>query len=431
MRSLRRVLSCVVLLSGVSLLGSGCNRAAAKPAPAEPPKVTVSRPTVRDVIDEDEYGGWLRAAKTVEVRARVRGHIDKIHFQDGDFVEKDQLLFELDPRPFQVQIDETVAAANALKAQQLAAEKDLARNRELARKGAVTQQELEKSEADALSFAARYAASLQQSERYKLDLEYARVTAPIAGRIGRAMLTEGNLVNAGGSDPLLTTIVSVDPIFAYFTVDERSLQRYLRERRPVEGETTKTTIRERQMPFHFALDSDEGFPHEGTLDFADNQVDSMTGTIEVRGVVANPRGQLVAGSRIRVRVAASESYAAILVPDEAILADQEKRYVLVLGRDNVVLRRDIQPGRLLDDGLRIVRGAGNGPDSLQKDDWIITIGLQRARVNYPVTPLTAEGQPPSVSSSSASSSGAGANSADTKGADTKGADTKDADSKGA
>ncbi|MFO0818535.1 MAG: efflux RND transporter periplasmic adaptor subunit [Pirellulales bacterium] len=415
MRNLRSWVTSILLLVGVSTLATGCNRAAAKPAPAEPPKVTVSRPTVRDVVDEDEYGGWLRAAKTVEVRARVRGHIDKIHFQDGDFVEKDQLLFELDPRPFQVQIDETVAAANALKAQQLASEKDLARNRELARKGAVTQQELEKSEADALSFAARYASALQQSERYKLDLEYARVTAPIAGRIGRAMLTEGNLVNAGGSDPLLTTIVSVDPIFAYFTVDERSLQRYLRERRPIEGETTKTTIRERQMPLRFALDSDEGFPHEGVLDFADNQVDSTTGTIEVRGVVANPRGQLVAGSRIRVRVASGESYSATLVPDEAILADQEKRFVLVLGPDNIVLRRDIQPGRLLDDGFRIVRGADNGPESLKKDDWIIINGLQRARVNYPVTPLTADGQPLGNSSSNAPSS-TGDASANTKGA---------------
>lgn len=390
----RRILLGYAFLTCLSgLLTTGCNRAAATSAPSAPPKVTVSHPAARSITDEDEYGGWLRAAKTVEVRARVRGHILKIHFEDGEFVEKDQLLFELDPRPFQVQIDEAIAAANALKAQQIASDKDLMRNRELARKGAVTQSDLEKSEADALSFAARFAASLQQAERFKLDLEYAKITAPIGGRIGRAMLTEGNLVNAGGSDPLLTTIVSIDPIFAYFTVDERSLQRYQRIRQPAGGDTKPTTLRERQMPFRFALDSDEGFPHEGVLDFAENQVDSTTGTIEVRGIVDNPRGQLTAGSRIRVRVAVGEKYEAVLVPDTAILSDQEKRYVLVLGKENTVLRRDIVPGRLLDDGLRIVRPAAGGEESLGKDDWIITLGLQRARINYPVEPLDEDGKP--------------------------------------
>lgn len=385
----------LLLLAALITISPGCRPATAKPPAAAPPKVTVGHPTVRSIVDEDEYGGWLRAAKTVEVRARVRGHIHKIHFEDGDFVEQDQLLFELDPRPFQVQIDEVVANANAMKAQQIAAEKDLARNRELARKGAVTQQELEKSEADTASFAARYAALLQQAERFKLDLEYAQIKAPISGRISRAMLTEGNLVNAGGSDPVLTTIVSIDPIFAYFTVDERALQKYLRTRAPADGANGRATIRDRRMPFRFALDSDEGFPHEGMLDFADNQVDSTTGTIEIRGAVPNPQGKLVAGSRIRVRVASSDPYEALLVPDEAILADQEKRYVLVLDRENVVLRRDVHPGRLLDDGLRIVRPAVPG-ETLTKDDRIITLGLQRARVNYPVEPLTEEGQPASA-----------------------------------
>lgn len=444
-------------LSGLSLLGTltclwplafaGCERAAATSGPPAPPKVTVGRPELRTIVDEDEYGGWLRAARTVEVRSRVRGHIDKVHFQDGDFVDKGQLLFELDPRPFQVQIDEAVAAANALKAQQNAAEKELARNRELARKGAVTQQELEKSEADALAFAARYNAALQQAERFKLDLLYARIAAPIAGRVGRALLTEGNLVNAGGADPLLATIVSTDPIHVSFTIDERALQRYQRLRAeqsareanngagdasgtaqpapaqpapaqpapaaieaanaagaapaaaagpaeppqpvppPQPPRVARPSIRDRRLLFRFALDSDAGFPHEGLIDFTENQVDSMTGTIEVRGLADNLDGTLVAGSRVRVRVAVGDPYEALVVPDTAILADQEKRYLLHVGRDNIVARHDILPGRLLDDGFRIVRSAPGNSAPLGAADRIITLGLQRARVNYPVEPV--------------------------------------------
>jgi multidrug efflux pump subunit AcrA (membrane-fusion protein) len=471
---LRRLLGAMVLGGLWTVAFAGCERAVATSQPPGPPKVTVGHPELRTIVDEDEYGGWLRAAKTVEVRSRVRGHIDTVHFQDGDFVDKGQLLFELDPRPFQVQIDESVAAANALKAQQNAAEKELARNRELARKGAVTQQELEKSEADALAFAARYYAALQQAERFKLDLLYARIVAAIPGRIGRAQLTEGNLVNAGGADPLLATIVSTDPMHVSFTIDERALQRYQRLRAeqaasesttpaasdlrapseaqsasdsrapsdaaaavpPVAGNAAdsvtspatspgttpapppattagaapatangnaeqrppgateppgapripRPSIRDRRLAFRFALDSDDGFPHEGLIDFTENQVDSTTGTIEVRGIADNLAGTLVAGSRVRVRVAVGDPYSALVVPDSAILADQERRYLLVVGADNVVARHDILPGRLLDDGFRIVRSAPSNSKPLGNEDRIITLGLQRARVNYPVDP---------------------------------------------
>ena len=388
-----RVLTSVALLLGcLALWTSGCRRVGATPTPPAPPKVTVRQPEVRTIMDEQEYGGWLRAAKTVEVRARVRGHIQKIHFRDGDLVAENQLLFELDPRPFQAQIDETLANANALDTQRIAAQKDFERNLELNRRGAVTKADLEKSEADYKAFEARVVAVKQQAERFKLDLEYARITAPIAGRIGRAQLTEGNLVNAGGSDPVLTTIVSVDPIFAYFQIDERMLQRYREDKRKTEGDKSPETLRERHVPFRFGLDSEDGFPHQGELDFADNQVDSSTGTIEVRGVVENPEALLVAGSRIRVRVPVSESYEALLIPDTAVLADQEKRYVLIVGKNNTVLRRDIKPGRLLDDGMRIALPPESG-EGLTKDDWIVTLGTQRARVNYPVEPLDADGKP--------------------------------------
>ena len=158
----------------------------------------------------------------------MRGYIQKVHFQDGDIVEAGQLLFELDPRPFQVQIDQAMARSRAFEAQKVAAEKDVARYQELIKSGAISKQELEKAQADAGSYDAQIAAKQEEVKQYQLDLEFSRITAPIAGRISRAQLTEGNLVNAGGSDPLLTTIVATDPMYVYFSVDERSLQRYMK-----------------------------------------------------------------------------------------------------------------------------------------------------------------------------------------------------------
>jgi RND family efflux transporter MFP subunit len=352
-----------------------------------PPKVTVQHPEVRELVDYDEYNGWMDAKATVEVRARVRGHIKKVHFQDGDFVQKDQLLFELDPRPFQVSIDETLAQAAALDAQKVAAEKEAARNRELVKKGAVTQQELENSEADAASYVARIAATLQQAEKYKLDLEFSKITAPIAGRISRALLTEGNLVNAGGSDPVLTTIVAVDPIQVYFDIDERALQRYQASRpKPLAG-TKQSTVKEQKIPFSFGRETDAGYPYAGLLDFAENRVDSTTGTIQVRGECPNPDSVFIPGSRVRIRVPVSQPYQAVLVPDTAVLTDQDKKYLLVVDQKKNVIRRDVHLGRLLDDGLRVVLGNG-----VKADEWVIVLGLQRARINYPVEPVDAKAQ---------------------------------------
>lgn len=374
----------------LELLAVGCHRQTAPSVTLAPPKVTVAHPVVRELTDEDEYSGWLRASEMVEVRGRVRGHIQKIHFQDGDLVQKGQLLFELDPRPFQVSIDQAVAETKAFDAQKVAAEKDVARYSQLVKSGGATQQQLEKAQADALAYDAQIAAKQEEVKRFQLDLEFSRITAPISGRISRAMLTEGNLVNAGGSDPLLTTIVAIDPIFAYFAVDERSLQKSQRNR---DTDQPRPTLREQQVPFRFALDSDRDFPHEGLLDFAENQLDSGTGTIEVRGRVDNARGLYYPGSRVRVRVPFGKPYTALLVPDTAVLTDQDKKYLLVLGPNRVVLRRDVTLGKLLDDGMRVIVPGSQQDQQLAPDDWVITLGLQRARLNEPVEPLDAKGQP--------------------------------------
>ena len=381
-----------ILAGIVALAAMGCRGEAEKPQPSLP-KVTVSHPVARKLVDEDDFNGWLQATQSVEVRARVRGHIWKIHFRDGEMVKKDQLLFELDPRPFQAAVDEAEAQVRALDAQRVAAEKDVVRYETLVKSNAAPVQELDKSRADALSYVARVAATKEEATKFKLDLEFSRIVAPIAGRIGRAMLTEGNLVQAGGSDPVLTTIVAVDPIYVYFSIDERSMQRYQRmSQSGAEGKPTET-IRQWKIPFRFGLDADQGFPHQGTLDFADNRVDPSTGTIEVRGVVANGKGLFVPGSRARVRIPVGDPYEALLVPDTAVLSDQEKRYLLVLGKDNVVLRRDVVLGKLLDDGLRVILPAAGEGEGVKPGDWVITLGLQRARIDDPVQPVDSQGQP--------------------------------------
>jgi RND family efflux transporter MFP subunit len=382
----------VILGALVASLAIGCRGEAEKSQPPLP-KVTVSHPVAQKLVDEDDFNGWLQATQSVEVRSRVRGHIWKIHFRDGDMVQKDQLLFELDPRPFQAAVSETEAEVRALDAQRLAADKDVIRYETLVKSNAAPVQELDKTRADALSYAARVAAKKEEATKFKLDLEFSRIVAPITGRIGRALLTEGNLVQAGGSDPVLTTIVAIDPIYVYFTIDERSLQRYQKMRRPGDDVKRPESIRELKIPFRFGLDVDQGFPHQGTLDFADNKIDQTTGTAEVRGVVANDKRLFVPGSRARVRVPVSEPYDAILVPDTTVLSDQEKRYLLVLGKDNVVLRRDVVLGKLLDDGQRVILPAAGEGEGVKAGDWVITLGLQRARIDYSVEPVDSQGQP--------------------------------------
>ncbi|HEY7553830.1 MAG TPA: efflux RND transporter periplasmic adaptor subunit [Candidatus Binatia bacterium] len=384
MRISEIVVACLIVAIAVA-----CSEKPAPPPPA-PPKVTVAHPEQRTLVDEDTYNGWLEAAENVDVRSRVRGHIAKVGFTDGQIVKKGDLLFQLDPRPFEAEVGRARDELRVVEAQKVAADRDYQRMKELVTSGAVSKSEADKSEARALSLAAQVEAAKQEITRKALDLEYARVTAPIGGRISRAQLTEGNLVNAGGTDPVLTTIVSIDPIYLYFNIDERSLQRYQKTNQ--ERMRQKTNIKQAQFPFTFGLDSDEGFPNKGVLDFANNRVDNTTGTIQVRGIVANPQGRFVPGSRVRVRIPFGDPYQAMLVPDTAVLTDQDKKYLLLINDQNVVFRRDIKPGRLLEDGMRVVSADDKG-QQIKPNDWVIVNGLQRARINNPVEPMDNSGKP--------------------------------------
>ena len=200
-------------------------------------------------------------------------------------------------------------------------------------------------------------------------------------------------VNAGGSDPLLATIVTMDPVQIYFSVDERALQRY-QKMRP--ATSPAGTLRERKMPFQFGMETDDGYPNAGVLDFADNRVDATTGTILVRGVVSNPQGRFVPGSRVRVRIPIGDERPSVIVPDTAILSDQDRKYVLVVDDKNVVQRRDVSLGKLLDDGMRIILPGTGTTQTIGPNDTIITVGLQAARINYPVEPVKPTTQPAAV-----------------------------------
>ena len=395
----RRALNFLLML--VTLVFAGCDRTSGTGKSKEAPRVTVAHPVNRNLLDEDDYNGWLTAFKTVEVRARVRGHIKKVYFNDGDIVKKGQPLFDIDPAPFEAEVKQAEAQAKSFESQKVAAQKDVARYAALVQSGGATKQQLEKAQADADSYDAQIAAKMAEVERYKLDLDYSKITADLTGKISKAAITEGNLVNAGGSDPLLTTIVAMDPIYVDFNVDERAMERYQETRTARPGKDKPQPFREQKMSFSFGLDMEKGFPHKGDLVFADNQYTQGTGTILVRGVAENPDGKLIPGSRVRVRIPVSEMYEAVLVPDSAVLSDLDRKYLLVLGKDNTVLRYDITPGRLLDDGMRIILPApGDENAAASKDwskkwekEWIITLGLQRARINYPVQPLDSNGQP--------------------------------------
>jgi len=381
---MRRAAGLVMMLAAaVAAVPAGCQQAPPRAEPP-PPKVTVAAPQARQIVDADDYNGWIDSPAIVEVRARVRGHIVKVNFTDGDMVKKGQALFELDPRPFQQEIERAAEQVKIAQAELNVALLEEKRMEQLKKTNSASQLEIDTSFAKARALEAKVEAEKQEVERKKLDLEYSKVTAPIDGRIGRAMLTEGNLVNAGGSDPLLATIVAIDPVEVYFSVDERSMQRY---QKMYPATNPSGTLRDRKMPFQFGLETEDGFPNGGLLNFADNRVDPNTGTILVRGSIANPQGRFVTGSRVRVRVPFGTGRPSLLVPDTAILSDQDRRYVLTLDEKNVVQRRDISMGKLLDDGMRIVTSG------VSANDRIVTMGLQTARINYAAEPVAPATQP--------------------------------------
>jgi membrane fusion protein, multidrug efflux system len=323
----------------------------------------------REVIEWDEYTGHLEPVETVEVRARVSGFIERADFNEGNLVKAGQLLFVIDPRPFEAELAQQQAEVQRAQAQRDFAANDFKRLENLRPTGGASELELENARQRLLEAEAAIAAAKAQVQAAQLDVEFTRVTAPISGRISRKNVTPGNLINGGaGQATLLTTITSIDPIYAYMDVDEQSVLKYQR----LSLEKKRDSARDMQIPIFMGLSNETGFPHEGVVDFVDNRIDPDTGTLRARGVFTNPSGYLTAGMFARLRIPGSGRYVTSLVPDLAIGTDQDQRFVLVVDPEGTVERRVIKPGALFGRFRSIEEG-------LSPTDRIIINGLQRAR----------------------------------------------------
>ena len=360
----------VVLLMSI---GGGCEKPAPPPAPPPPP-VTVARPVQREVIEWDEYTGHLEAKETVEVRAGVSGFIDSADFEEGSLVKAGQLLFVIDPRPFEAELALQQAEVQRARAQRDFAMNEFKRIKGLRPTGGASELELENARQRMLEAEASIAAAAARVRAAEVNLGFTRVTAPISGRISRKYVTPGNLINGGeGQSTLLTTIASIDPIYAYMDVDEQSVLKYQR----LSIEKKRDSARDMQIPIFMGLSNEAGFPHEGLVDFVDNRIDPATGTLRGRGVFTNDAGYLTPGMFVRLRIPGSGRYVTLLVPDLAIGTDQDQRFVLVVNDQGIVERRVVKLGALFGRFRAVEEG-------ITASDRIIINGLQRARPGAPV-----------------------------------------------
>lgn len=343
-----------------------------------PPVVTVAKPVVRDVIEDDEFIGRFDAVAEVEVRARVGGYLKDIHFVDGDLVEEGDLLFTIDQRPFETALAQAQSQVAIAESQIEFAEAQLQRAEELAERGNIPAATVDERRQSFLAAQAELEGARAAVERAELDLGYTEITAPIGGRIDRRLVTPGNLVQT--DETVLTTIVSLDPIDFYFDIDERSFLAYARDAR-ARGESLQEGAGGVAVRVRVADDSEP--PFEGTLNFAENRIDDATGTARVRARVPNPDFILQPGLFGRVNVPGSLPYQGILVPEEAIASDQNRRIVYVVDNADQIAVRVIRPGPRLH-GYRVVR------EGLTGDETIVINGLMRIRPGITITPELVE-----------------------------------------
>jgi multidrug efflux system membrane fusion protein len=361
------------------LLLVGCGDKPSQPAATAPPPVTIAQPVKRTVTDWDEFTGRFEAVEEVQVRARVGGFVTNVEFRDGAFVNTGDLLYVIDPRPFEAVAEQAEGQLADARAKAELAKRELDRALKLNETQAVADSVVDQRRQ---ALQAARAAMLQAEGALKvaqLDIEFSHVKAPIGGRVSRHLVSVGNLVQgSSGGATLLTSIVSLDPIYIYFDMDEAT---YLKNNR-LYFEGKRPSSRENPNPVQVTLTGETRPSHDGTMNFLDNRLDVGTGTLRSRAVVPNKDYSILPGQFGRVRLIGSSPYEALLLPDAAIATDQSRKIVFVVKADDTVEARPVTLGPL-DDGLRVIR------EGLKPDDRVIVDGLQRARVGAKVAPHAA------------------------------------------
>jgi RND family efflux transporter MFP subunit len=348
------------------------------PAAPSPPAVTVAKPLVKDLMEWSDFTGQFEALESVEIRPRVSGYLESINFTDGQPVKKGDLLFVIEPRPFEIALEQAKAQLAQANAQLDLAQAQLKRTAELVQKDYATHETYDERVAQVNTQKATRDAAIATIDQAQLNLDYTRVTAPVSGRIGRHEVSVGNLImgGTGTSTTLLTTIVSLDPIWLIFTVSEGDGMRY--KRLVQKGEIK--SARDTSINVEGQLMDEDTWSLKGTIDFVDNQYDRASGTIRVRARFPNPNLFITAGQFGRVRVPMSQKHPTLLVPEAAVVTDQSMKLLFTVAADGTVVPKPVELGQLAEGGLRIIRSG------IDANDQVVINGLLRARPGQKVTP---------------------------------------------
>ena len=360
----------------IALAVAGCDSDAAAPAAGSPPaEVSIATVQAQSVREWDEFTGRISAVETVELRPRVSGYIERVAFQEGQEVQRGDLLFVIDPRPYQAALAQAEAGLEKARSQARLARAQDARAQTLIEAKVISREEFESRRAANAQGEAGVRGAEAEVASARLNLQFTQVRAPISGRIGRALATEGNLAQADST--LLSTLVSLDPVHVDFESDEQTFLRYNQLTRDGDRDASRNRVR-------VGLANEEGFPHAGRVDFTDNRVDPRTGTIRARAVLANPDRVFTPGLFARVQLEGGRASKALLVDDRAVLTDQDRKYVYVVGADQLAARRDVQLGRMAE-GLRVVT------QGLAAGDRVVVDGVQK--IFFPGMPVKATAVP--------------------------------------
>ena len=366
--------SCFLIL----LFASGCTQKQ-QSAPSTPPKVTISQPVREDIVDYLEFSGNTQAVNTVQLRARVEGYLDGVYFRDGDVVKKDQLLFLIQQNTYFAMLQQAEASIQTQKALLEHAKTEFARYTKLYEQKAAADTDVENWRYQRDAAQAGLLSAEAQRDLAKLNLGYTWVVAPFTGRIDRRLVDPGNLVGSGGTSTALAELTQIDPLYLYFNIAETDIPPRIRDARAASLKSSNPAAKAEKFPVFMSHVNEEGYPHEGYLDFASSAVNTSTGTLLVRGVFPNPDGKMLPGEFARVRLPAGKKDSAILIPQTAVSYDQLGNYVLIVNENNTVERRNVKTGAQKNHLYVIEEG-------LTGDEWVVTNGVLKAIPGKQVTP---------------------------------------------